>query len=235
LAASSAFEIAINVFASPNEAFRAVREKPRAWLPLLFVPLASAIAYGLWVYHVDIGWLAEQQLRALTFFDLTDAQIEQQVEAAANRGPMLVLVQTVISTFVGVIIVMLLQALYLRIVTMFTKDEVRYGQWLGLTAWSSLPSILVAVAVAVFVLTNDVRFVSQTEVNPLSFGNLLGIDSSEAALPMRALMSVSPVNLWSIVLLILGYRILSQRGIAFASVVMLAPVAFIAAIIVAIA
>jgi hypothetical protein len=148
---------------------------------------------------------------------------------------MLVLVQTVVSTFVGVIVVMLVQALYLRIVGMFTKDEVRYGQWLGLTAWSSMPSILVAIAVAVFVLTNDVRFVSQTEVNPLSFGSLLGIDSSEAALPMRALMSVSPVNLWSIVLLILGYRILSTRGVVFSSVVVLAPVAFIAAIIVAIA
>ena len=88
-------------------------------------------------------------------------------------------------------------------------------------------------AAIVLILTNDVTFMAQTEINPLSFGNLLQLDTSEASTALVALTSLSPINIWSLVLMILGYRTISESGIATAAAVVLVPVAIIATFIIA--
>jgi hypothetical protein len=44
-------------------------------------------------------------------------------------------------------------------------------------------------------------------------------------------LSLGPVNVWSLVLVILGYRAISESGLATAAGVVLAPVAVIAAFV----
>lgn len=231
VARANALSTIINVFASPGEAFAAIRERPTVLVPILLVCIAAAAPNWLYLLEVDIGWLVEQQLRAQRFIDLTDAQIATMADAAGSRGRGFTIAQGVISVFVVITVILLLEALYLKIVSAFRKDGVRFKQWLSLVSWTALPAILASIATVVFILSNDVTFVSQTGINPLSFGNLLQFDASNSSGLVKAAMSLSPVNIWSIILVIFGYRTISGTGIGTASAVVLVPVVLITAIV----
>jgi hypothetical protein len=223
----------VDVFASPGEAFASIRERPTVLVPILLVCIAAAAPAWLYLLEVDIGWLVERQLSAQRFIDLTDAQIETMANAAADRGRAFTIAQSVAGTFVFVTAFVLIQSLYLRIVSAFRKDAVRYKQWLSLVSWASLPAILGSIASIVFVLTNDVSFVEQTAINPLSFGNLLQLDPSNSSTVMTVARNLSPINVWSLVLVFLGYRAISGASLGTAAAVLLAPVLFIVAIVIA--
>lgn len=233
VARPSAFTTIINVFASPGEAFAAIRERPTVLVPILLVCIAAAAPNWLYLLEVDIAWLVEQQMRAQRFIDLTDAQISTMADAAASRGRGFLIAQGVGGAFIVITIILLIEALYLKAVSAFRKDGVRFKQWLSLVSWTSLPAILGTIATVVFILTNDVTFVSQTGINPLSFGNLLQLDVSNSNTLVKVAMSLSPVNIWSLVLVIFGYRSIARAGIATASAVVLAPIVVITAIVLA--
>jgi hypothetical protein len=62
-------------------------------------------------------------------------------------------------------------------------------------------------------------------LNPLSFGNLLGLDPGAPGTPtvQRVLLALDPTVIWTVVLTVLGYQALSQRSIVHAATVVLAP------------
>jgi len=231
---TSALSTAVNVFASPGEAFRALRERPTILFPWVLICLGTAAVNWLYVSEVDLGWLTEQQLRAQTFIELTDAQIEDMVIAAAEGSRGGAIAQGVLGSFLVITLFMLIQALYLKIVSAFRKDGVRYKQWFSVVAWSSLPALLTSVATIIFIMTSDVRFVAQTGINPLSFANLLQLDLSEAGTAMSIMLSLSPINLWSLILVVLGYRTVSDSGFGSSVAVVLGPVVVVAAIVLAV-
>lgn len=231
---TSALATAVNVFASPGEAFRTIRERPTFLAPWLLICIATAAVNWFYISEVDLGWLIEQQLRAQTFIELTDAQIEDRVNAVADGGRGALIAQGVLGSFLVITLLMLIQAAYLKIVSAFRKDGVRYKQWFSLVAWTSLPVLLTSIATIIFVLTSDVRFVAQTGINPLSFANLLQIDMSEAGTGLSIALGLSPINIWSLILVIFGYRVLADSGLGSSIAVVLGPVILVAAIVTAI-
>ena len=233
MAKTSAASVAVNVLTSPGEAFRSIKDRPRFGLPMILVVLFAVAASGIATTQIDLGWVTEQQLRSQTFIDLTEEQIQQRVEAAAEAGPMLTIVIQTIAISIVLPALLLLCALYLRVVTIFTKDSVRFVQWLGVACWATLPYIFDSIATTVFVLTNDVSFVPSTELNPLTFGNLLQFDRADAPASVRLLMFMSPVQAWCTVLAIIGHKIVSGKNILLSIAVILAPLALLAAVITA--
>jgi hypothetical protein len=77
-------------------------------------------------------------------------------------------------------------------------------------------------------MTVDARFLPQEALNPLSFGNLFGIEMGPGlSLVQRILLSLDVTALWSTVLQIFGYQAFTQRSIVRATVVVLGPLAAI--------
>jgi hypothetical protein len=75
----------------------------------------------------------------------------------------------------------------------------------------------------------------QEELNPFSFGNLLGVDMTGVTRAQRALLSLDPTLFWSLVLSILGYQSFTKRSLSFSAAVVLGPIVLIVAIIAVIA
>ena len=224
----------VDILAAPREAFATIRDRAPVLVPLLMVCLFAAAANWLYLLEVDIAWLTEQQLRAYDFRDLTDAQIEQRANAAAERGRTLTILISVVGVFVVVTAIMLLQALYLKLVAMARKDPIGFKIWISLVCWTSLPAILASLAAIVFILTNDVTFAGQSDINVLSFAKLTGIDLSNASSVARGLLNnLGPVNLWSLVLMLLGHRQLTGAPFATSAAIVVVPILFVVAILVA--
>jgi len=224
MANTSALTIATNIFTAPGQAFAAIKERPSPWLPLLLVLVGYfAVTYS-YMNAVDFPWLMDRQLQNA---DLTDEERARAVDGMGQVPPTVLAVGSAIVTCIGILIVCAIIALYYTGVSFATNTGVKFKQWFGLVWWCVLPIVLGLLATFVNVLTGDMRFVVQEAINPLSFGNLLGIDVMTAAAGERALLSLDPTALWALVLSILGYQALSQKSLVHATVVVLAPYATI--------
>ena len=222
MAESSAMTIAVNIFASPREAFAAIREKTRFWLPLMLVLLGVATVTFIYMNRVDIAWFYDQQIR-MSNPNLTEAQIEQTVTTVSNMPQSVIAGAAGFTTMLAIAIILLLYAAYLRIISAVLKDGVTYKQWFGLACWASLPGLLSSIATLVNLLTNDVSLMPQMDVNPLSFTNLLGLESAGSGTIDRIVMNMDVTSIWSLVLQVIGYNLWTKKGIPLSAFIATAP------------
>ena len=225
MADSSSGSVLVNIFTSPSAAFAALRERPNPWLALAIVVVGSAAVSFLYLQVVDLPWMLDYQLSQGG--NLTDEQRRQAVDVALQISPTVYGAIGALSAPVSYLIAYALLALYFTGVSFATNDGVKYGSWFAMIAWCMVPLVLGLAATLVNLLVTDARFLPPEQLNPLSFGNLLSIDSDGASLVERSLLSFSVIALWIAGLLVVGYQVLSQRSIVRAAVVVLGPVAAI--------
>ena len=221
MANTSNLAIATNIFTSPGEAFTAIKERPRIWFPLLVLIGAYCAVSVLYLSEVDLGWMLDNQLAAGG--NLTEEQRTQAVDAAMQLPRSVYMAFGALSALIVYPLLFAIFALYYTGVSFFTNNGVKFKQWYSLLAWCCIPFLLGLVATLVYMITGDVRFVGQEGLNPLSFGKLLGIDSTGTPMVQRVLLALDPTVVWAIVLSVLGYQVLSQRSIVHAATVVLAP------------
>ena len=226
MADSSSVGVLSNIFTAPSQAFAAIKERPNPWLPLLVLIGAVFIVQFMYMQAVDFPWLIDHQLQQAGG-NMTDAQRAQIVDATTKVPPSVLGALQGASGGIVILVVYALIALYYTGVSFATNDGHKFQQWLALIAWCSLPSVLGYIASLVNLQVTDARFLPAEQLNPLSFGSLLGLDPQGATIVQRILMSLDVTVLWSTVLQILGYQAFTQRSVTFSAAVVLGPLAVI--------
>ena len=226
MADSSSVGVLSNIFTAPSQAFAAIKERPNPWLPLLVLIGAVFIVQFVYMQVVDFPWLMDHTLQQ-GGGNMTDAQRAQIVDATTKVPPSVLGAVQGASGGIVILAVYALIALYYTGVSFATNDGHKFQQWLALIAWCSLPSVLGYIASLVNLQVTDARFLPAEQLNPLSFGSLLGLDPQGATIVQRILMSLDVTVLWSTVLQILGYQAFTQRSITFSAAVVLGPLAVI--------
>ena len=174
MADSSYAALATNIFTAPREAFVALREQPRVLLPVLVLLIGFSTVSFYFLSHVDMGFFLDNELRSGSA-NITDAQREQAVAAAAKIPPLVYGAIGAVGAIFSRLLVIFLIAAYYTIVSSATHDGVKLKQWFALACWCTLPQVLGVVAQIVNMLVNDPRFMLPDSINPLAFGNLLSI------------------------------------------------------------
>ena len=212
--------IAMNVLTAPNAAFAALKERPTLLLPLLLLLAAAAVTTFLYMNGVDILWFFEQRMQRNP--DVSADQIERFNRLIENVPQVGIAVTLSSFAVLGAGFVLLLTALYYKIVTWITRDQVSYRHWFSMVAWCALPSLLTSLASIVNMLTADLRLMPQEAVNPLSFANLAGLEAANDGVG-QLLASYDPLRLWSLALMILCYRTFTARSLAASAGIVLLP------------
>lgn len=226
MAEISSLSLAVNVFTSPTQAFVALKERPRVWLPLLLMIAGYAAVSFTYMNSVDIGWFMENQLAQSA--QLTEQQREQAAAAAANISPMVYGAIGAVTTPLVILLVLFLTALYYTIVSFVTNDGVKLKQWFALGCWCMLPSIIGLIAQLVNLSVNDARFMIQDAIDPLSFGNLLSIERTAATpIVQRILLGINLAAIWTIFLSVLGYQVWTKSSLVKSIAIVLGPLAAI--------
>jgi len=226
MADSSSGSVLVNIFTAPSAAFAAIKERPNPWVPLLLVSIGTALVSYLYLSSVDLAWMLDHQLSQGG--NLTDEQRTQAVDAAMKLPKGAYYVFGTLSAPLSYLIYYALLALYFTAVSFATNDGVKFGQWFAAIAWSMVPLLFGLAATFVNLLVSDARFLPPEQLNPLSFANLLAIDTEGASTLERSLLSVSVIALWVVGLLIVGHQVCSQRSIIRSAVVVLGPIVAIA-------
>jgi hypothetical protein len=224
MADSSTVGVLTNIFTAPQAAFPAIKERPSPWLPLLVVILFNCVVQFTYTQLVDLPWLIDNQLAAA---DMPVEQRAQAVDAALQIPPLAYGFIAAVPSAIIILIVYALIALYYTGVSFASNDGIKYGQWLGLIAWCSLPTVFGQLASLVNLVVSDARFMPAQSLNPLSFSSLLAIDPTGATVVETILLSLDVTTLWATVLQILGYQAFTQSSITKATAVVLGPLALI--------
>jgi hypothetical protein len=225
MADPSSVSTLVNIFTSPSVAFAAIKERPNPWLALLIVLIGYCAVSYVYLQVVDLPWMLDRQLSQGG--NLTEEQRNQAVEGALRISPSVYGAIGAVSTSLSILVVVALVALYYTAVSFATNDGVKFGQWFTMISWSMMPVVFGLVASFVNLLVSDARFLPQEQLNPLSFGNLLAIDSEGTPVFQRILLSLDVTALWSVVLQVIGYQVFTQRSIVRSAVVVLGPLAVI--------
>jgi hypothetical protein len=225
MADSASSNVLVNIFTAPSVAFAAIKERPNPWLPLLIVVVGYCVVSFVYLQVVDLPWLMDRQLAQAG--NLTDEQRAQAVENALRISPTVYGAIGAVSTSISIVAVFALVALYFTGVSFATNDGVKFRQWFAMIVWSTMPVVFGLLATFVNLLVNDARFLPQESLNPLSFGQLLAIDSEGTPIVQRILLSLDITATWGIVLQVIGYQVFTQRSIVRAAVVVLGPLAMI--------
>ena len=226
---SSSVGVLSNIFTAPSQAFAAIKERPNPWLPMLVLMVGVFLQQFTYLQVVDFPWLMDQQLQQAG--TMTDAQRAQTVDAMTNLPPSVMGAIQGVGGAITILIIYALFALYYTAVSFATNDGNKFKQWLALIAWCSLPGLLGMIASLVNLQVTDGRFLLPTQLNPLSFGSLLGVDQQGASVAESYLMALDVTVLWSLVLTILGYQAFTKRSTATSALIVLAPYGVIALIV----
>lgn len=219
--ADSSVTILSNIFTAPSLAFASIKERPSPWLPLLLVVVGYCLVSFVYTQVVDLPWLMDRQMAQTG--NMTEQQRADAVEAALRISPTVYGVIGAVSTGIFMLVLFAVIALYYTVVSFATNDGVKFKQWFAMTAWGTTPVIFGLLASFVNLLVSDARFLPQEEINPLSFGQLLSVDSEGLPFMQRILLSLDITAMWGTVLQVIGYQIFSQRSIVRAAAVVLGP------------
>ena len=217
----------INIIAGPAEAFTSIKAKPTVLVPLLLIAALTASVQWGYFHAVDRDFMIEQLIaQQQAFVNVPEDQLRAAME---NITPTRVAIQSVVSIMIIVPLIMAIYAGYLALISKFTYDEIRYKQWFSLTCWTGIPAIFVALAGWVVILMNNDGLISLQDVNPLTLNALVFQTEGRFA---SLLNNINLVQIWSVALLVMGYKQWTGKSGAKAAAIVLAPYLIILAIVI---
>jgi hypothetical protein len=131
-----------------------------------------------------------------------------------------------VSTFIILPLVFVLEAVYLLVAAKVTKLPQGFKHWFALSCWSSLPLLLGSVVAAILLFLSDTAQVSPAVMQSMSLNEL--IFHVPVGGPGYTLLETLTIPAFlSYALMIIGIRVWSQRSWAFSAIFILLPTVFL--------
>lgn len=211
------FQNLVDIIAAPTAAFNRLKQQPSVLLPWLLIVLSVAsIQLGFFLL-VDHDFLVDQLVdQALA--NNPNAPENQMRQNLVNINPAVMGGGAAVATAFVISVIFAINAVYLNFMAKFGHQQYTFKSWFSLLAWTGIPGILVAVAAWVSILTANNGLISLASLQSLSLDSLLGLNTNS-----RLLQSLNLPQLWSMVLVVLGYQNWTGATMLKSAVITLAP------------
>ncbi|MGW8393902.1 YIP1 family protein [Pseudoduganella sp. HUAS MS19] len=192
-----AFAQLTQVFYEPSAAFSALKERPRAWLPLLLLYVAS-IGVMVWYFQtIDRDWMITHALPP-------ELDAEQREAAARTMTPGVMMGMGIAGLILGTLLIYSLLGFYFWLAGKLASMELSFKSGFALVAWSSLPSLIGVPLMALQIATSNGQLAFE-QADMLSLNFLLVHAAPHT--PWFGLASALKVtDIWVIVLAAIGLR-----------------------------
>lgn len=209
---------AINILTSPSEAIAEIQERPTILFPLALI-LVSTVAAMVWYFSIiDFAWYVDDTLATA---NIDEDEIESAREAMLSMSQNTFMLFGVLGGILGTTVYYILQSGYLALISALTGDGQKFSRWFSLVCWTALPQILAIAGMLVTIALSPNGQLSAFDLNPLTLRNL-GMEASNDSL--NSLFSaINLTMLWSIGLLMLGYKQWQESSLGKAIVVIGSP------------
>jgi len=221
---SNVLSITINVFTSPQEAFKTLNSKPSFLFPLVLIMVSTMIVYYWYFSIVDNAWYIDDTLSRMG--DLSDEQLEAIRGFYSSGSQSSTAIQGTLLGSLPLLVVYVLQAGYLALASSLNGDGYRFKNWFSLICWTSLPSLLVVLVMAVNILLSPNGQISILDANSLSLSSL-GMEARGNTLLQSLMDTLNLPMFWSIALVVMAYKQWVKSSIVKALWIVLTPYALI--------
>lgn len=212
----SSFGRLIGVLVSPGKTFRSIAERP-AWLVPFLVVTLLGLTVGWFVNaRVDPEEMVRYQLGRFAE-RMTPEQIEEAVSRAENVTPL----QKVLGSTAGLAFSALYYAAAAGLFLLIFKllgSEMGYKQSLSTYLYGSMPLAVAALINLPLVLTRESISPEEAMGGGVLVASPAILASEETSAVIRSLLgSLNFFTLWTLALLILGYRTVARVSLAASS------------------
>lgn len=219
---SNMFKNLVNIIASPREAFQSIQEKPTILGPLVLILGALALAQFWVLTHVDYDYFVEAQIeRAVAQQNGQEEQIRSSYE---QLSPTLMGAISAGSTTIFLLLVFTLYAAFLNLMAKFSDDRYNFKHWFSIICWTGIPVLFTSLAMVVNLMLSADGQLDPSQLNPLSLNNLIFQTSGSWQTFLSAL---DVTQIWSMVLIVLGYQYSTNQSGLKSSIIALSPILLI--------
>jgi Yip1-like protein len=219
-AAYTPFNAMMDIIAAPGQAMDGVRgHNSWLWWPLLTTIILSIAVSVFYVFWVDFPWLIEETIRALPADSPPETEQAVRDFMSPDKQAMFSVIGITLITFV----IYAVQALYLNLVTkMSVGDQFKYGDWFSFSAWTAFVGVFNIIIMFGVILSANTNQLAQQDLVPLSFNSLF-IHAEPGDPWFTWANSLTLVNIWTLVLMSIGYNRWTQASMAKSTVITWAP------------
>jgi hypothetical protein len=196
----------LGALVAPGDTFRSLAARPTWLAPLLVTVVLVTVLTGMISARIDMAQAIRHQLEAAGSQPSLE-QIDQRVETMKKIQPYLALFQGLVATPA----IYLLCALLFWVALKLLGSDMTYKASFATSLYALLPLGLVQALLAIPVIWNRASF-TQDEARSGSFlaSNLAAWAPEGVGVVARTLLgSVDLFSIWTIVLLVIGYRIVA--------------------------
>ena len=203
------------VYASPRDTFGEIGQAPSVWVPLIIL-LVIGLLVGFYLSrNLDLESLVATQLEsAVQQGRITQEQMEQQLAIATKFAG----VQLILMTTIGSLFTVFIVAGYAKLFSLFSGAENRFRPLLSVTIYVLLAISIIQSGLTILVLQlkgpGEVDVAHMGSVVASSLGAILTSILGEDALPKFVAGLANAVDvfaIWTIVLLAIGYSVVSKK------------------------
>ncbi len=207
-------QIAQSLVFEPRKAFAELAERPRYWLPLLALLIATLVTTFWYLSVVDLGWMADEQLRnSVLARNLTEDQIAQQVQLAQGQRGLRIGV-SVVAIAIIIPIILMVAALYNFLVGKMVGFERSFRHWFSYTCWCAVPGALAVIPAAILLATTETTQIRQEALKTLSL-NALFFHRTAGEPGYSVLSNFDLFGLATLILSLIGVKVWSGRSWLF--------------------
>ena len=213
------FSRIFGVFFSPQEAFSDIARRPRWWIPLVLLVIATIATLAAYSQH--IGW---EQITRQAIEQSSNAQTmsAQQREQIIQRGAQVAKYIGYLGAIAPALFMLVTSAILIFITDSLMGGEIGFNRMMGIVGYSSLPGVLYAgLSILVMFLKPPDDFDLQ---NPLAFNAAAFLPDGSARWLVTLMGSLDLFSFWRIALMAVGISAAAPKirfGKALAAVVSL--------------
>jgi hypothetical protein len=209
----------IDILTAPAAAFARLKQDPTFWAPLLLLMVMTIATTCGYLLLNNEGFVRDQMIeQASNFREMTKeqrAQVEKSVETVSLTTQAIV---SSVAIAIIVPIVLTISATYLSLVSKFGSAQLSFRHWFALACWNTVPTFFSNLAAILVLLTDANHQVPQGDLQVLGLVHLLNLNIHSQTLEQFGLMQI-----WGLVLGVIGYRQWTGTSWLNASLIALAP------------
>ncbi|HEX7180364.1 MAG TPA: Yip1 family protein [Thermoanaerobaculia bacterium] len=212
----SGFGRLVGVLLSPEKTFRSIAERP-TWLAPLLVLMVLNTAVGYLVnQRIDVEQMVRQQMEQRNQ-EVSQEQLDQAVGMAEKLGP----VMTVVSGLVfAPAIYLILAAVFMSIVRL-AGSEIDFQRSLSVFLYGMMPWVLYSLLALPIILSRE-SLDPEAAQSGVLMSNLGAFAPEDAGVVVKGLLSsLDAFSVWTLILLILGYRVVGRISTGASAAVVL--------------
>ena len=203
------------VYASPRDAFGEIGRAPRVFVPMIILSIISLLVGFYLTRNLDLESLIASRLEsAVQQGSITQQQMDQQLAIMSK----FVGVQLILGSMISALLLSLVIAGYAKLVSVFSGAESRFKPLLSVTLYVLIAISVIQSGLTILIMQlkgpGEVDLAHIGSVVASSLGAILTSIMGEDALPKFVIGLANAVDafaIWKIVLLAIGYSVVSKK------------------------